>query len=165
MGQGIGVRRAGRRDLAAIAALVGEATGAQFTVSEAEVLEWLFSKGLVVASDADALLGVAAWQAENLVAVTDVFFLSPAQTSLQAGEALLAHVEAEAKALMCEANVVLLPAWASQEVRGLFQQQGYEPQEFGALHRIWREVLSEFETEGVDLAVKRLRERMVMVPL
>jgi len=164
MGQGIGVRRAGRRDAAAIAALVGEAAGAQFTVSEAEVLEWLFSKGLVVAADAEALLGVTAWQAENLVAVTDVFALSP-QFPTRAGTALLDYIEAEANTLMCEANIVLLPAWAAPEVRPLLRRRGYEAQELKKLHRIWREVLSEFEIKGLDLMVKRLRERMVMVPL
>ena len=164
MDQGVRVRRAGRQDVAAIAALVREATRAQFTVSEAEVLEWLFSKGLVVATDAEALLGVAAWQAENLVAVTDVLVLAP-QFPTRAGTALLDYIEAEANTLMCETNIVLLPVWAAPEVRTLLQQQGYEPREFGSLHRIWREVLSEFETKDVDLMVKRLRERMAMAPL
>jgi len=69
------VRRAGRQDVAAIAALLKEAVPPQGPAAEADVLEWLFSKGLVVATEADVLLGVAAWQAENLVAVTDVLAL------------------------------------------------------------------------------------------
>jgi N-acetylglutamate synthase-like GNAT family acetyltransferase len=165
MAEGIEIRRAGSGDLAAIAALVDEATQSRFPVDEAEVMEWLFSKGLIVAVRDDSLVGVAAWQAENLVSVTDVFCISPSRLQHQVGTKLLASIEAEANTLMCEANIMLLPAWTLQAVRTLVQQQGYEPQEFEELHRIWREVLVEFVTADVVLMVKRLRDRMVMVPI
>lgn len=60
---------------------------------------------------------------------------------------------------------MLLPAWTLQAVRNLLQEQGYKSQEFKELHRIWREVLVDFVTDDVDLMVKRLRDRMVMVPI
>lgn len=165
MSKEIQVRRAGRGDLAAIAALVRRATRFKVKVDEAAVMDWLFSKGLMVAACEESLVGVAAWQTENLVSVTDVFYVSPARLRAQAGGALLESVEAEANTLMCEANVVLLPAWTSQTVRTFLQRQGYEAKEFKELHRIWREVLDEFVSDELDLMVKRLRERMIMVPI
>ena len=66
---------------------------------------------------------------------------------------------------MCEANILLLPTWTSKAVRAFLKKQGYESQEFDDLHRIWREVLGEFDLEETDLVVKRLRDRMVMVPI
>jgi hypothetical protein len=128
-------------------------------------MEWLFGKGLWLAAQGDELVGVIAYQTENLVAVTDVFYVSPAQWRDQAGTKLLAKVEAEAGTLMCEANVLVLPARTSKAVRAFLQEQGYEPQVFEALHRIWRDVLADFVVEGMYLGVKRLRDRMVMVPL
>jgi len=164
MGQEIGVRRAGRQDVGAIAALLKSAVPPQGQTAEADVLEWLFSKGLVVAAQAGDLAGVAAWQAENLVAVTDVLALAP-HSLTPVGAALLDFVEAGAGSLMCEVNIVLLPSEAGPPVRDLLQQQGYERQEFESLHRIWREVLGDFEIEDQELLVKRLRERMIMAPL
>jgi N-acetylglutamate synthase-like GNAT family acetyltransferase len=173
MSDEIQIRRAKRGDLAGIAALVRRATRSKLKVDEADVMEWLFSKGLWVAVLDDAstgsaepiVVGVAACQTENLVSVTDVFYVSPAKLRVKVGDRLLIAVEEEVKTLMCEANVMPLPTWTSKAVRTFLQKQGYEPQAFDDLHRIWREVLGEFVTDETDLMVKRLRDRMVMAPV
>jgi N-acetylglutamate synthase-like GNAT family acetyltransferase len=165
MSEAINVRRAKRGDTAGIAALVRKATRSRIQVDEAEVMEWLFSKGLWVAARGDSLVGVAACQTENLVSVTDVFHVYPARLRTSAGSQLLETIEGEANTLMCEANIVLVPPGTSKAVRTFLERQGYEPQELGQLHRIWREVLSDFVTDKVGLMVKRLRDRMVMVPI
>jgi N-acetylglutamate synthase-like GNAT family acetyltransferase len=162
--QEIQVRRAKRGDLAAITALVREVSQSRVQMDEAVVMEWLFSKGLWVAVQRSSLVAVAAWQAENLVSVTDVFYVSP-QVQATVASRLLETIESEAATLMCEVSAVVLPKWSSEAVRSFLQQRGYEPKAFQELHRIWREVLGEFVTSGTDLMVKRLRDRMVMVPL
>lgn len=164
-GENLAVRRARRSDLASIADLVRKATRSRLEVDEAAVREWLFGKGLWVAEQDGSLVGVAAWQAENLVAVTDVFQVSPARMRGAAGGQLLATIEAEANVLMCEVNVVVLPEWTSKAMRGFLHKQGYEPKRLEELHRIWRQVLGDFVGDNQDLVVKRLRERMVMVPI
>jgi N-acetylglutamate synthase-like GNAT family acetyltransferase len=161
----IQIRRAKRGDLAAIAALVKEARPSHDQVDEAEAMDWLFSKGLLVAIQGEALVGVAGWQAENLVSVTDVFYVSPADLLADAGGELLASIEAEAGTLMCEANVLLMPQRNAGAVRGFLREQGYEAQAFQKLHRIWQEVLGEFAVDETELMVKQLRDRMVMVPI
>jgi N-acetylglutamate synthase-like GNAT family acetyltransferase len=163
--EGIQVRRAGKRDVSAIAALMRTASQSGLEVAEAEVMEWLFDKGLWVAVQGEVLVGVATWQVENLLSVTDVFQVAPEQLLDAAGSRLLEVIEAEARTLMCEANVLLLPGWTPNAVRSFLQGRGYERQELADVHRIWREVLDDLIGDEPDLMVKWLRDRMVMVPI
>jgi len=119
---------------------VKKSSRSRLAVNEATAMEWLFSKGLWVATGGSGVVGVAAWQVENLVCITDLF-------------------------LMCEANAMVLPAWTPRTVRTFLQGQGYEPKPFAELHRIWREVLGEWIQGEEELMVKRLRDRMVMAPI
>jgi hypothetical protein len=165
MNEPLEVRRALREDIAPITLLVENATQARIQPDETQVREWLFSRGLWVARQDGMLVGVIAWQAENLVSVTDVFYLSPDGPYTEVGTRLLETVEAEAKTLMCETNVVLLPGGLSEMVLPILRQLGYEARPFAELHSIWREVLSEFSDGESELMVKTLRDRMVMFPL
>jgi len=167
-GAGIEVRRARRGDVPEIVTLVRQATQGKRSVEEAEVLDWLFGKGLLVAAqdtNGSRVVGVAAWQAENLLSVTDQLHTYPAKLRAEAGGRLLAAIEAEANVLMCEANVVILPPQPSKAVRTFFNKQGYELKTYQELHRIWREVLGEYVADQPELMVKRLREQMIMVPI
>ncbi len=164
MSENLEIRRARRGDLPAITSLVEQATKSRVQVDEAVVTEWLFTKGLWVSLLEGELVGVAAWQAENLVSVTDVFHISPAELLAEVGSRLLETIEAEAGTLMCEVNIVLVPAWVSWALQSFLQKQGYETRELEDLHRIYREVLGDFGIENWSLMVKQLRDRMVMVP-
>jgi len=164
----IEVRRARRGDVPGIVTLVRQATQGKRCVEEAEVVGWLFGKGLLVAAhdkNGARVVGVAAWQAENLLSVTDLFYVYPAKLRAEAGGRLLAAIEAEANVLMCEANVVIFPPRTSKAVRTFLNKQGYELKTYQELHRIWREVLGEFVADQPELMVKRLRERMIMAPI
>ena len=159
------IRRAKLQDLDGITRLTRQASPSRGQVDEAEVSGWFYSRGVWVALRDGALVGVAAWQAENLLAVTDVFHVAPAEYWPAAGSRLLEIIEGEAHTLMCEANVVLLPALAPEAARAVLRQRGYERKARHELHRIWREVLSGFAAGEPELMVKRLRDRMVMMPV
>jgi N-acetylglutamate synthase-like GNAT family acetyltransferase len=159
------IRRAKMQDLGEITKLARHASPSRGQVSQAEVTQWLYSKGMWVAIRDGMLVGVVAWQAENLLAVTDVLHVAPAEYWLETGSRLLDTIEGEAQTLMCEANVVLLPALAPAAARALLQQQGYERRIRDELHGIWQEVLSDLAGDEVELMVKQLRDRMVMMPL
>lgn len=159
------IRRAKLQDLGGITSLVQGASLVEGQADEDRVAEWLYNKGVWVAIRGDAVVGVAAWQAENLLAVTDVFHVAPAEYWREVGSELIRTIEGEAQTLMCEANVVLLPASAPDAARTLLQQHGYQAKPRGDLHRIWREVLSDFAGEELGVMVKQLRDRMVMVPM
>jgi len=159
------VRRAKRSDLEAIATLVTKASHGQVSVDQASVLDWLFSKGLMVVLVDGLLEGVMAWQTENLVSVSDLFCVWPVSELTTVGEALLTSVEAELQTLMCEANVIVLSRCFPDAVQDLLREQGYEHKGLGELHRIWREVLGDFLVEDAGIMVKRLRDKMIMAPL
>lgn len=159
------VRRAKLQDLDGIVKLMQRVSRSGEAVSEAEVTEWFYDKGLWVATREDALVGVAAWQAENLLAVTDVFHVEPAKYWPDAGGKLLETIEGEAQILMCEANVVLLPSQAAEEAQSLLRQRGYELRTREKLHRIWQEVLGDLTSDESEVMVKELRDRMVMAPV
>jgi N-acetylglutamate synthase-like GNAT family acetyltransferase len=159
------VRRARRGDLASISDLVHRAARSRVEASRAQVQDWLLRRSLWVAEENGVLLGVAAWHAENLVSITDLFYVSPARSRTTAGGRLLETIEAQANVLMCEVNVVVLPAWTSKAVRGFFRKQGYEAKVLEELPRVWREALREFVRGDQDLMLKHLRERMVMAPV
>lgn len=165
MSDKIEIRRAKRNDVPAIATMVGQHPGGEEAIDGAVVMEWLFTKGVWIASQGQTILGVAAYQTENLVSVTDVFHVASASAWELAGSPLLATIEKEAHTLMCEANILILPAPAPAACRTFLSQHGYQSQGIEALHRIWRDVLGQFSIDGSDLMVKRLRDRMVMVPL
>lgn len=158
------IRRARRADVGAISALVRKSRR-KAPVDEAGVLEWLFSKGLLVATLDETLVGVAAWQIENLISVTDVVVVSPARLWRKVGGRLLAAIETAARSLMCEANIVLLPAGAARTVRAVLLKLGYQPQQAETLHPIWQGVLAPFLAGEPELMVKWLRERMIMTPI
>jgi N-acetylglutamate synthase-like GNAT family acetyltransferase len=159
------IRRATLQDLGEIMRLAREASPSQGRADEAEVTQWLYGKGVWLAIRDGSLTGVAAWQAENLLAVTDVLHVAPNQYWPETGSQLLDTIEAEAQTLMCEANVVLLPQPAPEAARALLLRQGYERRTREELHRIWQEVLSDLAGDEVEIMVKPLRDRMVMVPL
>jgi hypothetical protein len=171
MADNLTVRRAKQADLEAIAAFVQKASestrpeGAASLVAEpAAVNEWLFQKGVWVALQDSTLAGVAAWQAENLVSVTDVLHIAAGPSWAEVAGRLLEIIEGEAKILMCEINAVLLPNGTSPAVHDLLHKQGYEDAELEELHRFWQEVLSEFLQPNSAIMVKHLRDRMVMTP-
>ena len=159
------IRRAKLQDLGEITKLARGASPSQSQTDEAEVTQWLYSKGVWVAIRDGSLVGVAAWQAENLLAVTDVLHVAPDENWPETGSQLLDTIEGEAHTLMCEANVVLLPTLAPEAARTVLQRQGYERKAREELHRIWQEVLGDLAGDKVEIMVKQLRDRMVMVPL
>lgn len=171
MADNLTVRRAKQDDVEAIAAFVQKTTESPMmdpavepAVDPAGVTEWLFGKGVWVALLEDTLVGVAAWQAENLVSVTDVFCIAAGPSWTEVGGRLLETIEAEAMILMCEINAVLVSSGTSQAVRGFLRKQAYEEAELEKLHKFWQEVLSEFLEPDSTIMIKHLRDRMVMTP-
>jgi hypothetical protein len=159
------IRRARPPDLPAIGELVNAATQSRYQPDKATLVEWLLGRGLWLALQDGALVGVAAWQAENLVSVTDVLYVTGTRSMADAAAKLLAKIEAEASTLMCEVSIVVLPHWTPGNVAGLLRLQGYKQGTTGELHRIWQEVLTGFSIDQRTLMVKPLRGRLVTTPL
>jgi len=159
------VRRAKRTDAPAIATVIAAASGRRLTPTPEEALEWLYTKGYWVALQGDAVVGVVGWQAENLIASIEDFYLAPIGHWQQVAEALLKTIEQEANLLSCEVALLGLPQGTPEPLVAFLAEHGYQVQPLDDLIRAWREAAEEFVDETMILLVKKLRERRIMRPL
>ncbi|MBN1641352.1 MAG: GNAT family N-acetyltransferase [Anaerolineae bacterium] len=158
------VRRAKRRDVATLAAIMGGTMRWRKPPTQDQVLEMLFDKGYWLAMSRKGG-GLSGWRAENLVMCIDDFYVYPAQYYAQVGGPLLETIEAEAKALSCEVAISFLAQQIAPEAVAFFQAHGYERMSLGDLYPVWREVAEEFLDGSNQMMVKRLREGRIMRPL
>jgi len=157
------VRRARRRDIPAITVIMNGLLG-EGTLTEDDVRQKIFEKAYWVAVGEKAG-GLAGWQAENLVACIDEFYVYPPGYWEEIGGPLLETIEAEAYKLVCEVSIIFVDKYHPQEAVEFFASRGYERQELEDLFKIWREVASEFMTEDRFLMLRKLREERIMRPI
>ena len=158
------VRRAGRRDVKTLAAIMKGTMRWQTPPDENHVLEMLFDKGYWLAMSRKGG-GLTGWRAENLVMCIDDFYVYPPQYYPQVGGPLLDTVETEAKALSCEVALVFLDERIAPQAIQFFESQGYERQSLDDIYPVWREAAQEFLTETTIMMIKKLREKRIMRPL
>ena len=158
------VRRAKRKDVPTIAAIIQRVKPGGAHVTTEEVQARLFEKGYWIAISRKAG-GIAGWQAENLVTCIEDFYVYPMGYYPQVGEPLLEAIEREAHQLSCEVAIVFLDEGMPKSVEDFFQAHGYKRQTMDELHKIWREVVSELIGEGRFMMVKKLLERPIMRPM
>ena len=157
------VRRAKRRDIPAITVIMNGLLG-EGTFTEDDVRQKIFEKAYWVAVGEKAG-GLAGWQAENLVACIDEFYVYPPGYWEGIGGPLLETIEAEAYKLACEVSIIFVDKYHPQEAIEFFASRSYERQELEDLIKMWREVASEFMTEDRFLMLRKLREERIMRPL
>ncbi len=157
------VRRAKRRDIPAVVAIMNGLLG-KGTLTEDDVMQKIFERAYWVAVG-DKAGGLAGWQAENLVACIDEFYVYPSGYWEKVGGPLLETIEAEAYELSCEVSIIFVDKYHPQQAVEFFASRGYERQELEDLIKIWREVASEFVTEDRFLMLRKLREERIMRPI
>jgi L-amino acid N-acyltransferase YncA len=160
----ITVRRAQRKDLSILAAIMRGTMRWRTPPNEDEVLEMLYEKGYWLALSRKGG-GLSGWRAENLVMCIDDFYVYPADYYVQVGGPLLETIEAEASALSCEVAIAFLDEQIAPEAIAFFESQGYQRRGLDALYRIWREVAEEFLTGNRFMMAKQLRRDRIMRPL
>lgn len=157
------VRRAKRKDIPAVTVIMNGLLG-KGTFTEDEVMYKIFEKSYWVAVGEKAG-GLAGWQAENLVACVDEFYVYPPGYWEEIGGPLLGTIEAQAYELSCEVAIIFIDRYHPQEAIEFLASHGYERHELENLIKVWREVASEFMIEGRALMLKKLREKRIMQPL
>lgn len=160
----VSIRRAKRRDVQTLAAIMKGTMRWRTSPAEEEVLEMLFDKGYWLAMSRKGG-GLTGWRAENLVMCIDDFYVYPAQYYPQVGAPLLETVETEAKALSCEVAIVFLDDRIAPQAVAFFEAHGYERQQLEDLFSVWREVAQEFLSDHTLMLVKKLREKRIMRPM
>lgn len=163
--QELRVRRAKRDDLAAMAALVTQATNGAMAPDETEMMENLFSKGYFVVQVGEQLLGMVGLRTENLIAGIDDFLVRSSDLWPTVGQALMRGIEAEANTLSCEVALLYTRPEAGPVAMTFFEKHGYQRQSPEDLIKMWREAAEDYQTEGSLLMVKQLLERRIMTPI
>ncbi len=110
-------------------------------------------------------VALAAWRAENLVAlIRDLWAPSP-DLATRVFPPLFKAIEEEAQALQCEAAAVMTNPANEVLAHTALAASGYGPSTLDQMHKLWRGVVKDELHEGENLYLKRLREEMVTKPI
>jgi dephospho-CoA kinase len=159
------LRRAKRGDLEVMAGLISASTNGTLRPDLSEMMEALFSRAYMVAMAGNQVVGMIGWQAENLVAGLQDFYMLRENLWPTLGKEMLDKVHAEIDSLSCEVAIVFVLAQAGSKPIEFFQSQGYEQTESHNLIPDWREAAVEWQPENSILLYKKIREQRVMVPM
>jgi dephospho-CoA kinase len=163
--QDLSLRRAKRGDLGAMAELITTSTGGGLTPDLSEMMESLFSRAYLVAMADSQVIGMIGWQAENLVAGLQDFYILRDDLWPMIGQEILNKVHDEINSLSCEVALVFVLNQAGSKPVEFLESQGYERSESKNLIPDWREAAVEWQPENSVLLYKKLREHRIMVPM
>lgn len=151
------VRRARPADVPAISLLIRKATDGAVRLKKSELLMALGDRGYLIGQRGVEISTVAGWNAENLVAIVEHFYVEPLETVTTTGAAVLAEIEKTAISLICEVIFAVLPEEGPAEVAELFTGRGFVPAEAAVLPKAWRKAVGEVLGEDNRLLMKILR--------
>lgn len=158
-------RRARRTDIAALGVALARRENQTEPLPRAEVLKRFGERGYRVAVADNRIVALAAWEAENLVAVVREVWAESAETAARALPQLFTLIEKDASSLQCEVVLLLIdtrtPAFVAEQVRA----DAYESKQVDALHPVWRQVAEDRLQPGDQIWLKRLREEIITKPV
>ncbi len=161
----IQVRPARRSDLPALSRTLARFENRKTPLSQTEALKRLGERGYRIALAHGQIVAIAAWEAENLVAITRDIRADSPEIARQALPPLLALIEQDANSLVCEVSVLLIDERTPAVVSELAAAAKYEPRGLDALHKMWRQVISERLRKGESIWAKPLRKELVTRPI
>jgi dephospho-CoA kinase len=164
-GTTIEVRRARRKDLDLLAVALARGVNQTEPLARGEVMQRFGKRGYRIAIGQGRIIALAAWEAENLVAMMRDIWAESEAVAPRALPSLFALVEQDAQALQCEVSLIIIPPGAPTFVLEQIRACDYQNKEATAIHRLWRQVVEERMQPGDVLWVKRLREDMVTKPI
>lgn len=160
------IRRAKRPDLEAMAQLVNTATNGVLSIDVADMMEALFSRGYVLATVNDHVVGMAGWQTENLIAGVQDFYVLRDDLWGVVGKKLLEKIHEEVNDLSCEITLVFVIESVSEKPVAFLKSQEYEVAE--SARSVWREAAEaarEWQPTDSIMLFKKMREQRIMVPM
>lgn len=161
----IQVRPARRGDLPALGRALARFENRKEPLSQTETLKRLGERGYRIALAHGQIVAIAAWEAENLVAITRDIRADSPEIARQALPALLALIEQDANSLVCEVSVLLVDERTPSVISELATKAKYEKRGLDALHKMWRQVISERLRNGTTIWAKPLRKDLITKPI
>ncbi len=159
------VRRTRRGDLNALAVAIAKRENRPHPLSHEEALKRFGSGGYRIAIGDGRIVAFAAWEAENLVATVREVWAESSYITLLVLPRLLALIEDEARALLCEVVVVFLEINAPLHIIEQTRASGYQIVELNGLHTVWQSIVRERIKPGERIWAKRLRTEMITQPV
>ncbi|MBI5303962.1 MAG: dephospho-CoA kinase [Chloroflexi bacterium] len=161
----IEVRRARRSDLVALSEALGKRANFGGPLPHEQVLKRLGERGYRIAIGDNRVVALAAWEAENLVAMMREVWAESDQTAERALPELFDLVEQDARGLLCEVSLIFIEATSAPSIAIQARARGYVAREVNALHKLWQPVVQERLRPGEQIFVKQLREEMITRPV
>ncbi len=159
------IRRAKRSDLNAMTELISAATGGTVLLSSSDMMEAIFSRAYIVAESDKNIVGIAAWQTENLVAGLLDFYVSRNDLWDTVGKKMLDLIHEEVDKLSCEVSLAFILNKAGDGPIKFFENRGYQQTESKKLGYIWKDAAAEWLPKDSTLMYKKIREKRIMVPM
>ncbi len=160
----ISVRRARPSDIGMLATALAQAEGSNTPISRAETLRRFGKWGYWLTESEGRTLALAAWRAENLVAMLrDLWTQSPALAP-RVFPPLFAAIEQEAQSLVCEVAIVMTNSTNDTIVHSVLVDSGYNSSSLEEMHKLWRGVAQTEVHTGETIYLTRLREELVTKP-
>jgi dephospho-CoA kinase len=160
----IQVRRSRRNDLEALAVALAKKEKRDAPFSREETIRRFGERGYRIALMENRIVALVAWEAENLVATVREIWTESAEIAELALPRIFELVENEARELLCEVIVLLIPHDAPVDIAVQAHVAGYEIQDFDSLHKLWRQAIQERMQTGDQLWSKTLRTEMITKP-
>jgi dephospho-CoA kinase len=161
----ITIHRAKRDDLEAMAQVIAVGTNGALNPDLSQMMESIFSRGYIVATAGEHVVGIAGWQTENLIAGLQDFYVIREDLWAAVGEKMLAMIHEEIDSLSCEVAIAFVLNQAGPGPIEFLQSQGYQQAELNELGYMWEDAAKEWQPEDSVILYKKLREQRIMVPM
>jgi dephospho-CoA kinase len=160
----IEVRRSRRSDLDALAVAIAKRENLARPLSREEALRRFGTGGYRIALEGKHIIAFAAWEVENLVAMTRELWAESNYVASLALPRLLDLIEEEARGLLCEVSVIFLEVSAPSYLSEQVGDWGYRPTVVANLHPLWQPIVHERLKPGERIWAKLLRTDLITQP-
>jgi len=161
----ITIHRAKRADLEAMAQVIAACTNGAIDPDLSQMMEAIFSRGYIVATAGNHVVGIAGWQTENLIAGLQDFYVVRQDLWTSVGEKMLAMIHEEIDSLSCEVAIAFVLKQAGSAPIEFLKSQGYEEAELRDLGYMWEDAAKEWRPDDSIILYKKLRDQRIMVPM
>ena len=159
------VKRGRPSDSLEIANLVNRLGNGSNHHSHVDVMAEFGDKAFLLLKKDDNLMGLAAWQVENLVSRTTEIQVDPQVDQPQALKTLMTEVEKSSRDLQCEASLLFLSDEFSAH-SAIWNELGYEQRTADSLKiQAWQDAVKESMPENTKLYFKQLRQDRILRPI
>ncbi|MFC2029069.1 dephospho-CoA kinase, partial [Chloroflexota bacterium] len=159
------VKRGRPSDSLEIASLVTRLGNDGRVHTHEDVMAEFGEKAFLLLKRNEELMGLAAWQVENLVARTTEIFVDPQIDQPLALRSLMTEVEKSSRDLQCEASLLFVNHEFSSRT-AIWEELGYERRTMESLGvQAWQDAVKESMPDNTSLYFKQLRKDRILRPI